>query len=567
MAMKLLKLQINPVYEIPKQIRRRIGFFESKYALDELVNVVAQHGENATKTRDYQEALGQIVGFDNTPTGVESPLINVSDDESRPVQFQYNSRDTGVYNFVAIIVGNVINESRTQETRYVVSGYTSQAERSVFNHLPDDMVLYINEIYGLQCTYITDAFGGRRINPDSFRLVDNYVLSKTLTVDSYSEHTIDAISTAKAASTIRNLINAGEKFTYDDQTVISANCQSAPQLMSGQLTRPESFVTAIANSFINTMGIETELSTVDSFFAGDHSLGVESELNQIGVMRNFNNYELIRAFRAALTNATSDVSGGWNAVNRAAFKLADLRNAIMNPQDLDIAISQSLAVADRRGFGEIERTDDWVGRNNYSTQGSLVAFDLAMVLGPIVSRNLIGEITFFYDNRMADISTQPMLQVAHHTLGALTDEGLPDVLARRFMSDLQGLMLQVTKHNRIRCCMTVTCIVGVVTRIEIEIDGELPEYYTFASFMKARIHSGVTTDLNYTNQLAVETAQLMNKVEEGYQEFNRGQNRTNILSNIPTAAAAPTNSFGSFGSFGAPDNISTTGGVFGAFGE
>ncbi|HBZ6190098.1 TPA: hypothetical protein ML355_004926, partial [Salmonella enterica subsp. enterica serovar Kentucky] len=250
-------------------------------------------------------ALGQIVGFDNTPTGVETPLINVSDDESRPVQFQYNSRDTGVYNFVAIIVGNVINESRTQETRYVVSGYTSQAERSVFNHLPDDMVLYINEIYGLQCTYITDAFGGRRINPDSFRLVDNYVLSKTLTVDSYSEHTIDAISTAKAASTIRNLINAGEKFTYDDQTVISANCQSAPQLMSGQLTRPESFVTAIANSFINTMGIETELSTVDSFFAGDHSLGVESELNQIGVMRNFNNYELIRAFRAALTNATS----------------------------------------------------------------------------------------------------------------------------------------------------------------------------------------------------------------------------------------------------------------------
>ncbi|MCU6316549.1 hypothetical protein KWH52_17755, partial [Proteus mirabilis] len=120
----------------------RIGFFESKYALDELVNVVAQHGENAAKTRDYQEALGQIVGFDNTPTGVESPLINVSDDETRPVQFQYNSRDTGVYNFVAIIVGNVINESRTQETRYFVSGYTSQAERSVFNHLPDDMVLY-----------------------------------------------------------------------------------------------------------------------------------------------------------------------------------------------------------------------------------------------------------------------------------------------------------------------------------------------------------------------------------------------------------------------------------------
>ena len=568
MAMKLLKLQMYPVYEIPEQIRRRIGFFESQHALDELVDVVAEHGDKATGSRAYQEALGQIVGFDNTPTGIERPFINVSDNESRPVHFAYNSRDTGVYNFVAIIVSNALNDTRTQETRYVVSGYTSQAERSVFNHLPDDMVLYINEIYGLQCTYITDAFGGRRINPDSFRLIDNYVLSKTLTADSYVEHTIDVISTAKAADMVRKVVKAGEQIELDNNTVISANCQRAPQLMSSQLTRPESFVTAISNSFINTMGIETELSAVDSFFAGDHSLGVESELSQIGVMRNFNSYELVKAFRTAISNATSEMASGWNVANRAAFKLCDLRNAVVNPTDVDAAIAHSLAVADRRGFGEIERTDDWVGRNNYSTQGSLVAFDLAMLLGPVVTRNLIGEVTFFFDNRMADIATPPLLQVSKHNVGALTEDGLPDVLARRFLSDLQGVFLQVTKHNRIRCKMTVTCIVGVVSRIEIEIDGELPEYYTHASFMKARLHCGTTTDLQYTNQLAAETAQLMNKVEEGYQEFNRGQNRSNILSNIPTAPVSAPTTLGSFGSFGSSD-MSTPAPVtgFGAFGE
>ena len=176
--------------------------------------------------------------------------------------------------------------------------------------------------------------------------------------------------------------------------------------------------------------------------------------------------------------------------------------------------------------------------------------------------------TFFYDNRMADIATPPLLQVSKHNVGALTEDGLPDVLARRFLSDLQGVFLQVTKHNRIRCKMTVTCIVGVVSRIEIEIDGELPEYYTHASFMKARLHCGTTTDLQYTNQLAAETAQLMNKVEEGYQEFNRGQNRSNILSNIPTAPVSAPTSLGSFGSFGGGD-MSTSAPVsgFGAFGE
>ena len=87
MAMKLLKLQMYPVYEIPEQIRRRIGFFESQHALDELVDVVAEHGDKATGSRAYQEALGQIVGFDNTPTGIERPFINVSDNESQPIQF------------------------------------------------------------------------------------------------------------------------------------------------------------------------------------------------------------------------------------------------------------------------------------------------------------------------------------------------------------------------------------------------------------------------------------------------------------------------------------------------
>ncbi|AFQ96758.1 hypothetical protein G173_gp213 [Erwinia phage phiEaH2] len=537
MAMKLLKLAMYPVQEVPEQIRRRVGFNASTGALDDLATAVAVGGTKATGSLQYQQALSQIVGFDDTKEGFERPFVNVSDNDDNPIQFQFGSNDTGVYNFVAIIVAQPLAGTRSQETQYVVSGYTSQAEKSLFGKLPDDMVLYINDIYGLQCTYDGDGLGGRRINPDSYRLVDNYVLSKSLSHMGYSENSVDIISVAKSADMVKRIeLASDEEFIPDANTMLSPNAQHAPQLLTGQLTRPEAFVSAISNAYLSTAGIDTELGQVDSFFAGNTSIGIDSELSNLGVVRNFNNYELIKAMRSALTNATSDVTGGWKATNKATFRLADLRACISNPLDMDVWIGESIRLAEQRGLGQIEQTDSWIGYKDMSTQGSLVAYDLAMMLGATMTRNLLGEVSFMFDNRNSDILQEPKLQVFPHNVGSLTDGPLPDVMARRFLNDLRAVMVQVTKHNRIRCKMVVTCLVGTVSRIEITIDGDLTEWYTFASFMQFRLHNGNTTDLTYAGRLAKNTAHLLKTVEEGFNAYERDNGISRMKSNLPTGS-------------------------------
>ncbi|MGK7530263.1 hypothetical protein, partial [Salmonella enterica] len=118
--------------------------------------------------------------------------------------------------------------------------------------------------------------------------------------------------------------------------------------MVSQLQRPENYVSAISNAYLASSGVDTELGSVESFFAGNNSIGVESELKQRGVIRNYSNHELIAAMRQALQNGMSDVSGGWKATSKATFRLADLRNAIVNPMRLDECIRESLALASRR---------------------------------------------------------------------------------------------------------------------------------------------------------------------------------------------------------------------------
>lgn len=535
--MQLVKLLMHPVYDVPEQVRRHIGINSSTGALDDLAVAVELGGEKAVGTPQYQQALSAIVGFDGSATGFERPFINVSDDDNKPVQFTYESRDTGIYNFVAVFIAKPLNDTRTQETQYIVSGYTSQAETSLGGLLPDDMVLYINDIYGLQATYEYDALGGRTLNPNSFRLLDNYVLSKALSVEGMAESSVDIISIAKAADMVKRIeMNKGEKFVPTRDSVLSATASSAPQLMAAQLQRPENYVSAIANAYLASSGVDTELGSVESFFAGNNSIGVESELKQRGVMRNFSNHELISAMRQALQNGLSDVSGGWKATNKATFRLRDLRDAIINPGRLDQCISESLALAARRGLGAglVNQTDNWIGKNGLSTQGSLVAYDLAMSIGPIMARNLIGEISFVYDNRNADIMVEPVLQPIPESVSSITHHQLPQALGRRFLQNMKEAMVQITKHNHIRCHMLVTALLGTVTRIEIRVDDEPLEYYTYASFMQFRLHTGNTTDLMYVGELAQNTATLLKAVESGYQEYERGVGRGRILTNLPT---------------------------------
>lgn len=557
--MILKNLQVFPVRAVPTQIRRRIAFGATTSALDDLSSIVAKSGHAASGTQEYQSALADIVGFDALPNGFELPLVNVSGDELSTTQFAYESNDTGVFNFVAVLVADPINETRSQETRYIVTGYTSQAEKSLLGHLPDDMVLYINDIFGLQTVYRTNSFGERFIDPDGFRMVDNYVLSRALAADNYHEANINAINVTKTADMVKKMkLAKGESFVPSDDTLFAPQASTAPQLLSGQLTRPESFVTAISNSYLKTMGQDNELSMVESFFEGTGGTAVEQELQSLGVVRQFSNYELVKAFRSALTTNTGSAQDGWNASHRANFRLRDLRNAVNNPDMVDTQIMHSLMIADRNGHGEVDKTDEWVGNRGYSTQGSLVSYDMAMQLGAILSRNLIGTARFHFDNRHSDFATLPTMEVFEDSITSISENQLPRVLAQRFENDLKMMFVKITKHNNIRCAMNVTALLGTVTRVEILIDGEsIREYYTYASFMSGRLHNGNTTSLEYAGKLAQSTTGLMAAIEDGYNEHSRDNGINRLYSNVvtPTSGGLTGNSLLDGGGQSAPKII------------
>ena len=537
-GMLLKSLQMYPVYEIPEQVRRRIAISGTTGALDSLSDIVAQGGQAAAGTSAYQNALADIVGFDSTPQGFERPLVNISGDDKNVTQFAYEARDTGIYNFVMVLVANPINETRSQEVQYVVTGYTSQGEQSLISGLlPDDMVLYINDIYGMQTVYRRNAFGERVLDENGFRMIDNYVLSRSLAHDEYHEASINAINITKSADMVKKLnLGNGEKIIPTDNTLFAPVATTAPTLLAGNMTQPTNFVTAISNSYLRTMGRDNELSMVDSFFEGTGGTAVEQELQSLGVVRQFTNYELVKSFRQALSNNSGNSKEGWGISQRANFRLRDLKVALVNPQVVDQQIGDSLFLAARRGMGQVEQTDSWIGRNNYSTMGSLVSYDMAMQLGAILSRNLVGRVSFHFDNRNTDFTTAPLLNVFEDSLEAIANAQLPRLLAQRLLSDLHASFVKVTKHTHIRCAIHVMALLGTVTRVEILMDGELQkEQYTYASFMSARLHNGNTTSLEYAGRLAQSTCGLMEAIEEGFGTHERGQGKTNLLSNIPSA--------------------------------
>lgn len=555
--MKLVELVLYPVTETPMQIRRKIGIEATTHSLDELAGVVEQYGADAAAAPEYRETLGTIVGFDGSADGFDIPVINISDKADRVEGFKFNRRDTGVYNFVAIVVANPINDTRSQELQYIITGYTSPAERSMFGHLPDDMRFFINDIYGLQATYLRDALGGRVIDPSGYRMVENYILSQALVTPTDHEVSVDVISVAKSASMINRMQSSADvTFQPDSSRFLSPTANTSPQLMTSKLTSPVSFVTAISNASLRTIGEDNRLSRTESFFAGNASVDLESELSGKCIVRKFSNYEFVTALRNALIRETGSSAAGWETTNSASFRLSDLRMAVENSHYVDERIAASMTLADRRRTTQVESTDEWTVRNGFATQASLVAYDFATQLGPILSRNLIGEVSMFYDNRQTDFMTPPQMNIIPESVRTLIRGDLPLQLAQRARTDLTALAVQVTKNNRIACTIEVVALLGTITRIIVHVDGEpVPERFTYASFMSARLHSGVSTDIGYVGRLATETSKLLTAVESGYCGFERRNGQQFMMSNIPTppslssqipAPAAPTLGSGMF---------------------
>ncbi|QXO09468.1 hypothetical protein pEaSNUABM11_00044 [Erwinia phage pEa_SNUABM_11] len=555
--MKLVNMLMYPVYGIPEQIRRRMSFQSSLSAMDDLKEIVSREGRSAVKSQNYHQALGDIVGFDGTPGGVERPLVNVGEGNSIDA-FNYNKDDTGVYNFIAVLVADPINETRSQETQFIITGYTSRAEQSLTGMLPDDMVLYINDVYGLQQSYGSNLFGVREVIPGSERMLDNFVLSQALSVDNYQESTIDLISLAKSADMVRKIqLGSNEQYVPDSQTLFSPVASTQAQLMSSRLTSPGEFVNAMSTSYLKSRGQESNLTAVDSFFDGEGANGVQKELNGMGVMRSFASFPFIRSLREALQKNTGLSSDAWKSAQKANFRLMDIRAAIDNAEklDLDIATSLNKAFMDRTGI--IEKTDDWLLMNDFSAAGSLVAFDISMQLSQIMARSKIGAIAFTFDNKMADFVTEPQMQVMPNSAEALMNTQLSDVMAQQFLGDLKRLFVTVTKHNNIRFDVFVAARLGTVNRVEITMDGELMrEFYTFASFMSNRLHIGNTTDLKYVGQLAKDTERLFTGIDEGYNDHERTAGKSNLQIHLPDGPSTGSAGLGGLGLSSDFDNFS-----------
>lgn len=533
--MKLIAFQLFPVKEIPAQIRRLMSINASADALQQINTAVAIDGDDCVHSLEFNSTIAAVSGFDSTPEGFENPLVNVGQSDHQIDQFKYEDRDTGVYNWVAVIVADPINETRSQELRYVVTGYTSRAEPSLLGLLPDDLVLYISDIYGLQAIYVRNSFGERVIDPAGYRMVENYVLSRSLSVGDYVENSVTPITVSKSAEIIDHLkMSMGEDLILDNKTLLAPNLTGAPTLLTTQLQSPDGFVGAVAKSQVRTLGMHEDSTMRESFFSATRSNGVEQDMRSLGVVASFQTHSLITAFRNAVASVGSS-KDGWDISRTAQFTLRNLKDALINPESVDFSISSCIAASKRQTFSEIEKTDSWVGHNGYSTAGSLLSYEIATELGTILARNLISRVTFVYDNRNSDILSPAQVVVLEDSIYSIVESQMGQAMAVRFKKDLEMLMLRVTRNNRQRCAVTVTALLGTVTRIEIQMDGEsIREFYTYASFMNQRLHAGNTTRHDYVSKLARSTASLVNAIEEGYESHNRTINRSNILTNVPT---------------------------------
>ncbi|EBZ2963384.1 hypothetical protein ABM698_000200 [Salmonella enterica subsp. enterica serovar Newport] len=545
--MKLLQLQMYPVYEIPEQIRRRIAFNAGTEDLTHLSDVIVQNGASATSAFDYGEAMGKIVGFDPTPGSFEKPIVDISEQSNTVTPFRFEQRSR-IYNFVAVVVVNPINETRSQEIRYILTGYTSEADPTLASLLPDDMVLYINDIYGVRLSYKYDATGNRYVDPNSFQMVDNYVLSNTLVTQQGTELTLDPIALTKAAKTVSNLdVNplAGEElsFSVTSDSVLGPSLQSEAQLLTAQLTRPESFIGAMSTGFLNSLLNEQEsnsLTGINAFF-DNGTMSLEGEMRRLGVVKSYKNHNFANAMRTALSR-NNFVTDAYRQSQDAKFRLGDLRAVLFNPGDLNRMLQESLSTALRNMHMGIDKTDNWTSTNGFATEASLVAYDVGMRMGQVMAKNLINTVRVVFDNRMANFDTQPQLSVVPGSAESISEGGIPALMARNFMREMMQTFIAATRHNAVRVKMVVIARLGQVIRIEITPDGEpTTEFYTFASFMSSRMHIGLTYDNTYNNTVAKNTSTLFNTIQHGFDEYTRRDSSNAVM--VSLSNVAPSNGF------------------------
>lgn len=541
---RLVAFHIFPNVDVPEQIRRRIETRMDVTTAQNLGNLFATHGQDAMATSEYNMYLSDICRFSTRPDGFEKPIINISGDQDTIVN--YNSR-ARIYNFTAELICREPADMSLIEYSYVVSGYTSEAEPSISGLLPDDLVMYINDIHGIQTVYERMPGGGLG-NPRQ-KSVDNYLLANVLSsygnILGTSEYLVNPATIASTGVMI-NSLELGDNESLDNAhftPTIGSNLSGA-QIYSSNITRPENLMSTVVASYVNhENNVTSDQDDITNMIFNTPHTSISQYVTSARLVCSFSSHEFIRALTAGLRgNVNNAERKSAQLESSARFTLGDFMAAIANKHDLTSQIAEGLSHA-RRSLAQLEtqeNTDNWVGANGYSTRGSIVAYDIAMRLGSVMSGNLIGKVQFAYDTVEANAVTKPRMHIFNDSVGSVSRSNISLAFAQRFSKMLEAMMFQATEYSRLPCTVVVKAVLGVATRIEVKLDGGSWEYYTFASFLSSRLHIGQTNDRQYINNLGKDAAGIYKAVSEGFNEFNRVSNIANIGSYTPTTLGGGT---------------------------
>lgn len=538
-----------PVYEVPDPVRKRVDMSATTTTLTQLSDALAQHGKDAMITPEYNMAMSDICRFSHSPDGYEVPIINVSGEEEKITPFSQESR---IFAFNIELVTSSPSQYSSLEHSYIISGYTSEVDPTPSGRVPEEMVLYISDIHGMSKTYERDATGGMRLVSE--RCVDNYILANalraaagTMGIGGGSLELMVNPSTIAAQGIVANQLSLQSGESIGDNTAFSP---SIPGLNNGAQTyrssviRPEGLISSITESYIDYhMNRDNDSDSLQARLFNGPSASIQRYANENRLVNSFSKHPLVAAMTASLRGSVSGAEmKGARIESSGRFQLGDLRAAITNPHDLESQLINSVLQSrrSREHLATGESTDNWVGRNGYSTRGSIVAFDIGMRIGPIMSSNSIGRVQFAYDSTQCDAMTPARLHIIPESVGSIGSSDISIQKAQRFESQLKALMFNVTEHGRLPATIIVKAVLGSVTRVEIRVDGDLPEFYTHASFMMSRLHIGLTNDRGYCNSLSRDVGQLYDAVSSGYREFDRRSNLESVSDFLPDTPTTHT---------------------------
>lgn len=541
--LSLTSFHIFPVYDIPDQIRRRVETRATAGTLSQLSELVSRLGNDAMSDHNYSMLMSDMCKFSSMPDGYEVPVINISDKDNEVQAFNKTSK---IYAFTAELTSSSPSQYTSIEHSYIISGYTSEVEPTLTGRMPDDMVLYISDIHGLVSVYERTATGGMQLTQQ--RAADNYVLANALeTATGSGLHNNMELLVNPASLAAQGAMHKSMSLDRDEEIGNSGDVIMAPSLPSRSLgaqtynssvIRPEGLVGSIAESYMSyQMNKDLDDSSLTGRLFNSPTVAVQEYAITNRLVNTFSKHPLVAAMTAGLRgNAPSAELRSTKFENSGKFRLGDLTASISNPHDLERQIIDSVLQSrrTRTQLGTDDSTDEWVGRNQYSTRGSLIAFDIAMRVGAIMASNTIGTAQFVYDSCDCDQFQKAKFHILPESIGSLSRAGVPRTKAQRFDRMLNEMMYLVTEQGRVPVTVVVKAVLGSVTRVEIRVDGDSWEKYTHASFMMSRLHIGITNDNRYVNSLSHDIGQLYGAINEGYNDYVRRSNLSEIGSYLPS---------------------------------